>query len=305
MNLLKRKKVLAQLRDEAKFLPRLTDLDKKLIDDLRAEIRSLPKLKAGPADSGNDWISNRLELRMMILKSDPRLFLNWDVIKRTMLVGNPPYVDVEEDYLKSDPVRVSKYKSIVSETSSIVMPGLPGNYHKSRGNMVHHAYHLAVFEEKTGRKIEDYDSAFEFGGGFGGLCAMSYGLGFNGAYTVFDSDEFSALQKYYLDSVGVSRCSGGACCISGLQAVRELENRAGGCFIATWSLSETPVGFRAEFVDAMPDFDAYLIAFQDRFFEVDNVAYFEKFAADRPGFEWQTWKIPHIEGNRYLIGVRK
>src|SRR5205085_1427466 len=71
------------------------------------------------------------------------------------------------------------------------------------GIQVHHTYHIAQFEEATGAAIGDMRLIFEFGGGYGSMCRQAHLLGFRGKYVIFDLPEFSALQRYFLRSIGL------------------------------------------------------------------------------------------------------
>ena len=45
-------------------------------------------------------------------------------------------------------------------------------------------------------------------------------------------------------------------------------------FLATWSISETPVEIRNMIFPLVSDFHSFLIAYQDKFEEVNNLDYF-------------------------------
>ena len=150
------------------------------------------------------------------------------------------------------------------------------------------------------------------GGGYGSLCRLIYGLGFRGRYLIFDLPEFSALQRFFLTSIGIlvgndrESESIGVRLISNPQSLsRHIEGkRSPSLFIATWSLSETPIAFRERFLSAIGQFDAYLIAYQPSFGTVNNIISFSKWIATKAEIEWRDWAIPHIRGSRYLVGLR-
>ena len=82
--------------------------------------------------------------------------------------------------------------------------------------MIHHAYHLAQFEEKTRTQVHEIDFVLEFGGGYGSMCRLFYNLGFRGRYVIFDLPSFSALQIYYLKTLDLP-----------VQPINELKSRTG------------------------------------------------------------------------------
>ncbi len=58
---------------------------------LRVRIRALPPLPDSASNrSEGEWLANRQQLRQHILQSDPIRFLEWDVIGKTMFVGDAP-----------------------------------------------------------------------------------------------------------------------------------------------------------------------------------------------------------------------
>jgi len=187
-------------------------------------------------------------------------------------------------------------------------------YPKSSGNLIHHAYHMAMFEERTGTRINNRDIIFEFGGGYGSLCRLIHQLGFKGTYIIYDLPEFSALQRYYLESLGVSvhtfgrnqKVDSGVMLLSDFDELSFLfANHLGpnSMFIATWSFSETPVSFRLSFQPLFSSFTTYLIAYQHRFGEIDNTAFFSNWKASFGSrITWHEWEMRHIPGNSYLVG---
>ena len=75
-------------------------------------------------------------------------------------------------------------------------------------------------------------------------------------------------------------------------------------FLATWSFSEAPLHTRDAVIPLLSECEAFLIAYQARFGEVDNVKYFTTFRDRFPYMEWKNWEIRHMPGNYYLMGSR-
>src|SRR5256886_13473803 len=123
----------------------------------------------------------------------------------------------------------------------------------SSENLIHHAYHLARFEEQTHRRVDDLACVLEFGGGYGSMCRLFHNLGFRGRYLIFDLPAFSALQRFFLRSIRMfvgspdplrDRSSGVALSSN----VGDLHTLVAGwsdngraLFPATWSISENPL----------------------------------------------------------------
>jgi hypothetical protein len=91
--------------------------------------------------------------------------------------------------------------------------------------------------------------------------------------------------------------------VRGLQKESEdTQDKNGSLCIATWSLSESPLQVRSELLPLLSGFEQFLIAYQRKFGEVNNVEYFERFQKALPSVSWRTNEIAHDRDNYYLIG---
>lgn len=284
-----------------------------MIDDLRDEIKNMPALNLKQSSADNEWIKHRMKLRFFILQDDPRFFLNWDLIQTTMFVGNASYIATEIEYLKHCKDWHSCYEKAICE-NKVGTPKRYRKYKESSANLIHHAYSIHQFEEKSNIKVNELEFVLEFGGGYGSMCRLFHNLGFKGKYIIFDLDEFSALQKYFLKSSGynvmdeseISNSNSGIFFISDLIQLHDLLGyEKKGLFLANWSISETSKDFRHNFLDNIPEFCTYFIAYQNQFEEVDNIDFFSNFMKNKNEHKWQNWEIPHLRGNYYLIGSKK
>ncbi len=268
---------------------------------LREEFARIP-LKVGEEKAvRGSWQSNRLRLRKEVLKRDPRAFLTWDVIRETMFP--PPYAGFarrELNFLKRQDWAV--WRRVIKERP-IGMPCPSVFYPLSSANAIHHAYHLCRFEGETGLSIREFGTVVEFGGGYGSLCRIVHGLGFAGKYAIFDLPEQLALQRYYLAALNLRN----------VLAISEIEllgsvaetSRKPMLFVATWSLSESPLGLRRQVAQSVGRFDAFLIAYQSEFGGIDNVAFFREWESWFPEVRWMRRTIEHVPASTYLFGVRK
>jgi hypothetical protein len=282
-----------------------------LIKELREEITHLPPLEKDPSAASNEWLANRSKIRSLLLQKDPRSFLKWDVIRATMfVVGKQPYVTTELEHLQQSSHWNDRYESAIEETSA-GRPERYAHYKKSSGNLIHNAYSLCQFEEHSRSTIRDLNLVLEFGGGYGSMCRLFHNLGFAGKYIIFDFPEFSALQRYYLRSLGLqvltvetySQHSSGILCVSDVEHIqRAISGVTNKLFLATWSISETSQTIRSSFFDAIPDFDHYLIAYQHTFGEMNNIEYFNAFMQKHPKLTWKLWQISHLKDQFYLMG---
>ncbi len=295
-------------------LPPPSSEEKVFLSELRTAFRALPAIETtNSLPSETAWLSNMSRLRELVLNHNPRDFLRWDVVSDTMFVSYAFYISTELKYLRHRHDWSKRWRTAIRESSA----GHPIPcifYPASSGNLIHHAYHMAQFEEKTKLQVHDMDCVFEFGGGYGSMCRLFYNLGFRGKYIIFDLPLFSALQIYYLKTLGLPVQSSsefensgtGIACVSDIQHLTDVLTdhiQAGNnMFVATWSISETPTSIRDSVLPLTSGFQSYLIVYQDTFEEVNNLDFFSKWKQGIKNVAWHSWKIEHITGNNYLVG---
>jgi len=290
--------------------------EKAALIELHAAFSRLPQMECNqclPTESA--WRENMNRVRDLVLHDNPREFLRWSVISNSMFIASAEYLRDELKVLKSQTDWRSRWRPAIRE-GRVGRPAPCTFYPSSSGNLIHHAYHLAVFEKKTGIPVQEIDVVVEFGGGYGSMCRLFHNAGFRGRYVIFDLPHFSLLQRYYLKTLGLSvldndsaeRGTGGIACLSEIGQFRrmmcELPSGTRKMFVATWSISEVPIVLREEFLSMVSDFQTFLIAYQERFGEADNVEYFEKWIASVRGLRWERQKISHLPADWYLIGSR-
>jgi putative sugar O-methyltransferase len=297
------------------LLPASSD-EQVLIDELRSFFKKQPiNLTDGLSPAAMAWANNMNRLQELVLKDDPRRFLRWDVIAQTMFVRDSSFAKKEFNNLKQKKNYLQYWHNAIAE-SNIGCPICIPTYQHSSGNLIHHAYHIAQFEEKTNIAAKNIDFIFEFGGGYGSICRLFYKLDFNKKYVIFDLPHFSALQSYYLKSLGIpvysltefKEAKSGVLCISDIEELKQvlidssqIENTKS-LFIATWSISETPIDFIETILPLISKFNLFLIAYQNRFEEVDNTTYFKQYTENKSDTNWCHWEIPYLKGSNYLIG---
>jgi len=292
-------------------------LEKEDIAELQETFQTMIVFETdGYTSSEAMWRSNMNRLRELVVNHDVRKFLRWDVVTKTMFINAASYVSKELAYLKIRPDWHIRWRKAIKESPA----GLPKPYPfypLSSGNLIHHGYHLANFEEKTESQVQNLQYIFEFGGGYGSMCRLFYNLGFHGKYVLFDLPAFSALQKYYLRTLGLPvqtdatfiEMKDGIRCISDIDYLREISGKLqkqtevdNSLFIATWSLSESPTSIRDSILPMTADFTSFLLAYQDNFGEVNNLDFFNGWEKSNTDINWHHWPIEHLPGNHYLMG---
>lgn len=305
-----------------KPLPPPSQNEKELVDELKFRFQNFSLSdKEETFNMQSAWLNNTRQLCDLILNDDPRRFLRWDIIQKSMFVTHPWYIQKELRYLRQKVDWGSKWKNVIRE-SQVGYPVPYPFFPNSSGNLIHHAYHLAHFEQCMDISIRDnIDFVLEFGGGYGSMCRLFHNLNFNGIYIIFDLPHFSTLQKFYLKSIGLnvlpSDCistenevlrDGSIICISELEKLRAtLTKKMNSLYIATWSISEAPINVRKLILDLVCRFDMFLIAFQETFENINNIDYFCNWMKNTDDtITWDIQKIQHLPGdNYYLLGKRE
>jgi hypothetical protein len=299
-----------------KPLPPVQHTEVQQIEDLRKRFGALSIIESptGTPPSEAEWNNNMNLLREMVLTEDPRAFLRWKVIEDTMFVRHAPYLRPELKYMKEHSLWSSVWEPVLEE-SHVGHPVPFAFYPRSSGNLIHHAYHAARFQDETDLTCSDLDTIVEFGGGYGSLCRVYHKLGFSGKYIIFDLPHFTELQKFYLKASGFQIISpdqfslenNGICCISDIETLKtlieKLPNESRNQFTATWSLSETPLHIRQSILPLVNTFNAFLIAYQHRFNEMDNIGFFKLWRdTEVKGIHWMDAVIAQLPGSSYLFG---
>lgn len=298
-------------------LPASSPEEKKKTEDFREVVHGfqIPEDQSLATDADRMWNRFKRGMRDYILQEDPRTFLRCRSIIKSISVPDSPYGYKELGYLRSRKDWDSRWK-VGLEEDAWGHPHPYWCYPKSSGTRIHHAYHLALFEEMTGRKFSDHTMVVEFGGGYGNMPRLMSKLGYRGRYLIFDFSEFGALQHFYLNGVGMSHGDLGLwsreeckqCTVSDWSDLAEALKKVDLCeslFMATWSLSEAPFAIREPMLKAVEGVRSILIAFQSHFEDLANVDYFQEYQKGHPEYDWVLLPIVHIPGHYYLFGTKK
>lgn len=256
-------------------------------------------IESSTQDAHDQWLGNIKKFKDHILTQNPKNFLQWDIIRKTMFIGNAIFTIREFFYLRLN--NWSKWKKAIVEKKYVYTePHIL--YPKSSGNLIHYAYHLAKFEHTTGKNIKNYDFIFEYGGGYGGMCLLIHNLGFKGKYIIYDFPILCALQNYFLK---MNQASKDVFLLHDTNKVkRKIPKRGKKLFIATWSLSESPFEIRKTIYPMIRGFDAFLIGYQGLFGEIDNRKYFKNFEGSLSKLKWNRQEIKQLKGHYYLFGFK-
>lgn len=239
------------------------------------------------------WESRQADIRVHILDHDPGEFIKWPSINGTMFVGDCDHVEDELMILQMNGWRrwekVMKVEGFGAPESEL-MEG-------TSGNIIHQAHHLHVWENLSGKKVEDLDCIVEIGGGYGTLARVVSELGFIGQYIIYDLPEMTALQEYYLGDI-----PGDFRLISDINELIDLQVGAD-LLVGIYSLSEMDIESRWNILENIPA-ESYCFVYQKIFEGMDNVGFFADVVLNRQDFDWQNQKVVRFPNSKYLVGVK-
>jgi hypothetical protein len=195
--------------------------------------------------------------------------------------------------------------------SPVGKPLVNPHYPFSSPLLVQHGYHLVRLQESTDFDLAKLGLVVDFGAGYGSFFRLLRNLGYANRYLICDLPVMCALQRFYLRNMFPTGPQAQA--PENLQwqsanipetLTRETAEHRPSLFIATWSLSETPMTVRNEVAPALAGFDYVLLAYQRAFGDHDNVQYFSSLEKTLPQFDWQHSECPVYRNNFYLIGQK-
>lgn len=259
-------------------------------DQLRQAMAALPEPvtdKTSPHWEFWRWV---LYLRI-VNGDDPANFMGWPCIYHTMLVNHWSMAKEWEYLVTSWNARnwpdVIKLHTSRPTDEFLSPPNSPSGY---SANMINQAYHIALWENTTGQRIDQLDTIIEFGGGYGAMALLCHRLGFRGKYIIYDLPEFALLQQWFLSQEGVENVSW----------PKEIAATEADLLIALYSLSETPLELRDSFLGKVKA-KSYLFLYSPTWEEYQNSAYFGKLIKENVDLKWHNQATPR-QTDYYLIG---
>jgi hypothetical protein len=155
-------------------------------------------------------------------------------------------------------------------------------------------------------QLENLDQIIEFGGGYGSMCRIALSnlrLGQGVRWDIVDLPIMLALQKMYLNDSLLSDQVNQVQFHSDLNEIESIN--ANSLFIATWSLSETPLELRASIEDEVKKCRYIFIAFQEFYGSISNLTYFQELWKNCPDHVGSLDACPIYPGHYYLILEKK
>ena len=230
---------------------------------------------------GISWDTRAETIQEHLETANLDTFLQWATITATMWVGDAWYID--EEYAALPP----RWREVL-QPEGFGAPSL--SRYNTSGNLIHQAYHLSLWEETTGLRVEDLESIVEIGGGYGAAAKLVFARGFTGKYYAYDLPPFLRLQAHYVAQPTFIPCP----------FPQDLPVNPDVLF-SFYAFSELPLLLRASLL-AQVDARAWGFAYQNTYDEVDNQIYFTRLILDHPYSRWQTLPSPGFENHHYLLG---
>lgn len=144
-----------------------------------------------------DWAARNADLERHLLPVPPADFLRHPAIRFQMFVDDR-VVPHELPYVR----RRLGDDRLLAEDPVGCPPVLPVAGVMTSSNTVHQLFHLLRYEEATGRRISEFGTVVEWGGGFGSLIRLLVRRhGGQPTCVVVDTPVFTAVQWLYLTSI--------------------------------------------------------------------------------------------------------
>lgn len=196
--------------------------------------------------------------------------------------------------------------------SPVGRPLVNPHYPLSSPLLIQHGYHVLRLLETTHLDLAALRLVVDFGGGYGGFCRLLRNIGYREDYLIWDLPVMCALQRFYLRNVFPTGPEGGVPSNIGwltsgdpaaLQIViQKTAAHKPSLFVATWSLSETPLRVRGDITQTLGEFSYILLAYQRAFGGNDNVSWFRSLENRLSHFRWHHSECSVYRNNFYLIG---
>lgn len=230
------------------------------------------------------WDDRREELRQLLIARPIETFMSWTPIQWTMNTGNPDWLINEYTALKKDKKWLNILKTYEEHPWAKDVERFPET--NVTGNTIHHMYHFMVLEQSKKVSLENLNTIFEFGGGFGSASRIAQFVGFQGKYYIYDFPELSIIAKHYHDNE----------CIFRVGLVSDVKDINFDLLVGTWSITESNPILRNKIMRM--NYSHALIAFSKEFDGMNNLQYMQNLANHSNGF---VLPIPWLPNNFYYL----
>ncbi|MBI4314254.1 MAG: hypothetical protein HY594_05515 [Candidatus Omnitrophica bacterium] len=255
------------------------------------------------------WKEFNAKVEAALLPSPPFSFLRHPTIMFTMFVTAGGQWLQDEICFLEQRFSPEQLGALLAEDYA-GMPLLMNARYRTSHNTIHHAYHLARYQEARSKSFDSMKTVVEWGGGYGNLAKIFYRFSPKShTYIIMDTPLFSCLQWLYLSTVlGQDRThligEPDAAIREGainLLPVSFLENQkiSADLFISTWALNESSAASqRAVMEKQWFGAQNLLLAYREHDTRLPDFEPMVKTGVSRGG---TIGEIPFLPGNRYLF----
>lgn len=240
------------------------------------------------------WEEFRNRVKELIESNDLSTFMSWDILINTMIAG----VDnIEIDYL----IKSKHWDFWVKNLEETVLkPNTHPVYQFSSTNNLHHAYSLQILVDKLGKDLTYFNFVTEFGGGYGNMGRLFKKINNNIIYNIYDIPEFLTIQEYYLKKNDIHDII----LLKNNDVIEQILGKS--LFLALWSISETPIANRIDYMNNLKMFehDTIFIAMGETFYNENNMNWLTNEIIpklENLGFKCELIKIKHGNGMYYFL----
>jgi hypothetical protein len=263
-------------------------------------------LKNYTKNTSNLWNAYLNKIKFSFLTKDITKFLQWPEIISTMVKADDKFTKIQLNKIQN---LTSKYGKKIIEEKFVGFPRYSVYKLNSSANLIHHAYHLSIFERYTKKNILDHDLIIEFGGGYGSMCRLIKNMGYKGSYVIYDLKHLNLLQQYFLSNIFFKqnnniedlRIKKNIILTSSIAIINKIFNKCKNVlFISNWALEESSFNTQKKFKKYLKKSKSLLIGFE-RCFQNDDrdyLNYFTKIIYDR---NFVLKKAPYSSKSYYLV----
>jgi hypothetical protein len=225
------------------------------------------------------------------------------------LIGDDKYETLWKNAMVSGANYLHGHTPLVSHPSGISL----------RHERVQHIFHMHALYRSTGLTAADFKQMVEFGAGTGDNIAMFRELNFEGTHFIIDLPPMLYLQQYFAhfsnwpaylaEKLPEGDFSPRKTILESSMNLelfdKHLNQQAllNTFFIATYSLTETPLAMRKVIFERIMKFGTLFFAFQEAFDKTlkDDIGEMKRIAQDNAKTHSSCiWPIPHQPGNYYM-----
>jgi len=258
----------------------------------------------------DEWAAFAAEISNAVRRNGADDFLRLPTIVHTM---HPTMRSLVPQYLtylfQSKRFSPALHKALTE--SPVGKPILNPYYPLSSPTLIQQGYHLIRLLESTDFDLSTLRLVIEFGGGYDSFFRLLRNLGYRNRYVICDLATMCVLQRFYLRNVfptepGAQPPANLQWLSGDVQAAlkRETTEQSPSLFVATWSLSESPLSVRNEIAPVMSGFNYILCTYQRRFGRYNNAQYFASLEQMLPQFNWRHAECPVYKGAFYMIAQK-